>query len=194
MISKKSPIYNGVFKLVFVLMAILSGVVVIGSSQPTSAASVDDLAIRQVVAGALVAIHSLEVPPAEYHGGQMPASVNQTMLNRVPRVLGQYYVGDALGHDVRVLQDHIRADVPGKVRYLAGGVDNVTFRSLTITGSTAQADVTLMAWAVVAQVQGSALVKAYPRNGVEYSFTLTKGTGRWLIDSEKWVFMPGSEP
>jgi hypothetical protein len=124
----------------------------------------------------------------------MTAALSESMVTRVSAVLSQYYTGAALVRNTKVLQDHIRADSPGKIRYLDGGVNNVVFQAVTIAGLRANCNATLTAWAVFAQDQGSTLVRAYPHNDVAYSFTLTKASGRWLIDSEKWFFMPGSEP
>ena len=124
----------------------------------------------------------------------MPDAINQQMIDRVPGVLSQYYAGTPLTRNVNTIQAHIRADKSGTTRYLAGGVENLVFTFVSVTASTALVSVSLTAWTRVAQDQNGTLVQANPHNDVDYTFTLTKATGRWLIDSEAWSFRPGSSP
>ncbi|TAN32080.1 hypothetical protein EPN29_10170 [bacterium] len=183
------------YRLILMAIAALIAAAAIFSSVALRAnATTDEVAIQQVIRGALTATHTLEVPPPAYQGGIMPDAINQQMIDRVPVVLSQYYTGSPLARNVNVIQANIRADKPGKVRYLAGGVENLVFTSISVNGSTALVSVSLTAWTRVAQDQNGTLVQANPHNDVDYTFTLTKASGRWLIDSEAWSFRPGSAP
>jgi hypothetical protein len=186
---------RGVYRTILIaVVAVISVAALSASLALRASATPDEVAIQQAVRGALAATHTLEVPPPAYQGGVMPDAVNQQMIDRVPAVLTQYYTGDPLTRNVNAIQAHIRADKPGKIRYLAGGVENLVFTSISVTGSTALVSVSLTAWTRVAQDQNGKLAQANPHNDVDYTFTLTKATGRWLIDSEAWSFRPGSAP
>jgi putative amidase-like protein len=186
---------RGVYRTILIaVVAVISVAALSASLALRASATPDEVAIQQVVRGALAATHSLEVPPPAYQGGVMPDAFNQQMIDRVPAVLSQYYAGTPLTRNINAIQANIRADKSGKIRYLAGGVENLVFTSISVTGSTALVSVSLTAWTRVAQDQNGKLVQANPHNDVDYTFTLTKATGRWLIDSEAWSFRPGSAP
>jgi hypothetical protein len=159
-----------------------------------ASATPDETAIEQVVRGALIAEQTLGIPPPAYSGGVMSGAINQQMIDHVPAVLSKYYVGDPLARDVNAIQANIRADKTGKTRYLAGGVDNLQFTSVVVNGNSAIVSATATTWATFVQNQNGTPVSANPHNVTNYTFTLTKASGSWLIDSEAWSYAPGSEP
>ena len=182
-------------RLVIIGLVVVVASAVAASPPPAAPNTTTDTAsIQQVIRGALVATHTLEAPPASYTGGRMLASTQQEMLARASSVLSQYYTGAQLNTYVQVIQSHIRADQSGSTRYLAGGIDNLIFHEVLVTGLSASVTASVTAWTIVAQDQNGKLVRANPHNTVNYTFSLTKGTGRWLIDGEVWTFAPGSAP
>lgn len=166
---------------------LLGGERVLGQGQ-------DEQAIEQVVRQAITVEHTLEVPPASYTGGPMSDAVQQLMLNRAFAELRKYYTGGVLGGKVSVIQEHIVADKSGAIRYLAGGLDSIAFRDVAISNDTALVTAEAVVWNKVAQDQNGTLVPATPRGPVDYTLTLVRKDGQWLITSENVRFPPGSGP
>jgi len=168
-----------------------AGLLVGAGLQPTQ----DERAIRSVISEALLAKQTLVVPPTSYLGGQVPDAMQAEMLNRVSATLAKYYRGDPLARYSAAIQNSIRAMSDGKSRAFGGGISSLDIYQIAIRDNTALVTARAFTWSEVGQVSPNGkMVKARPQNGEDFTFTLVKADGQWLINGESWTFVPGTEP
>lgn len=189
-----------------VLLAILASVVVaLGGAR--HAPSADELTVEQVCLQGVMADQTLAVrieTPGVVIKQQSIQSTDtspvtdaqrQAMEGHAADVYARLYTGDLLTEKVKVMQTAIERYTRTDVRYFGGGVDWMTFTQVSISGNSARVSARAMIWAQLAQDQGNGrLVYATPHNEVDYTFTLTKVNGHWLITAESSQFVPGYEP
>jgi hypothetical protein len=197
-------IASGAWKLVtdrrrkWVSLAVLivgSGVLATLVLAAAPAPGQDAVAIRTVCYNAVLAEQTLAVPPTSYQGGAMSANVQQQMLDRVPGTFSKYYTGDALAHEIGAVQMNIRRFSNGQVRYLGGGITQMTFNQILVNGDSGTVTAQAVTWAKLAQDQGHGkLVTATPHNTIILTFSLLRMNGQWLINGESWSFATGSNP
>lgn len=176
------------------LVAIAGGAVFVVASLRGSA-SQDEAGVRGVVRQVLVLQHVLSVPPTSYTGGNMSEATQRLMKQRTVDQLRRYMRGEPLARYANIINSNIGANKSGQGRYLDGGVDSLVFSDMRFSDdNTAIVDVRAGVWAKVGQQHGAELVVATPHNLADYTFTLTKVGGSWLVSGESYTFVPGYGP
>ena len=173
----------------------------------TKVPSPDESAIKNVCFSALVADQTLGVPHTAgmttlksdsivtTDSGVITDAVVQEMVARVGSEYPKYYSGSMLQNKIQIMQNSILGSTGSSVRHLAGGVQNMSFSTINITGTIATVEAQATVWVTVAQDQGNGhLVPATPHNTLNIKYSLSKIGGLWLITNQTWKFAPGSEP
>lgn len=170
-----------VLALGLLLLLIGSAVTADVGAQPSQ----DEAAIRQVCHDAVNALQTLPTPPTSYNGGVMPASMVQEMVDTVPSVLKNYYIGTLLTTLTKSLQAAIRSEKSGQQRYRGGGIDSFTFSKITIQNTSASAITQVATWQEVSQVENNGNQQvSTAHNHADITFTLVRVNGQWLISGQ----------
>ncbi len=172
--------------------------------------SADQSAIQKVCYQALLADQTLAVPVSASTKSQLTISSNAVkttdtaaisdavesqMDALVVTTYQKYYTGTLLQQKIQTLQNFIHQHKIGNTRYLGGGIDSMTFSSISVNGSSATVKASAVVWDTVAQVQsGGKVVPATPRGTILLTYTLTKQNSQWFITAEQWNFAPGEAP
>ncbi len=111
--------------------------------------------------------------------------------------LAQYFTGDVLARHVDSLR--LNAETYGRSEALTDseGVRNIVVRTIVISGNTATVTAQAEGWAisVIQNPWGrEASATSSTAATVDWSFHLTRTSGKWLIDGEDGGFAPGNGP
>ncbi len=179
----------------------ISGIVGVGIATTTtihsSASSVDEQTIEQIVTQAERAKLTLAVAEAPVPGQALDAIGLQVAQTHAAGVLKSLYasVSPLLATRLQQAQHGFDLQRYGYVRALDGGIRDVAFDSVAITGTVATAHLTFTGYSHIAVKQPDGqVVNSVPTNKFISDVTLLKTDQGWRISDEVARFAPGSEP
>ena len=174
------------------------------SGTDVRAAAVSALVVHQQIASsnlpALGAAPTLRSAPSTIEG---PFAGNQisepslellhaTKVNKIQR----HFSGKSVERELMAAENIRIASRDPDFRALDSGVADVTFKSVSVSGSHADVKMTANAWASMAQkTPNGRWTTAVPHNAIDINMALDMdSSGRWLVSTFAWTFAPGSEP
>ncbi len=181
------------------MLAIISlGVaILVVTSTRSSAISPDEQAIENVIVQAGTAKDSLAIADTPAAGAPLGSIDAANVQRRASALLSSMYSPSSPLLSARMSQVQHGLDMQrgGGFRMLAGGIRDVNFESITITGTVASAHLTFVNWIVDAVRQDDGrLLQFNPSNKMLEDVHLIKTPQGWRITSDVGQFAPGSEP
>ncbi|SRR5579883_78453 len=181
------------------MLAIISlGVaILVVTSTRSSAISPDEQAIENVIVQAGTAKDSLAIADTPAAGAPLGSIDAANVQRRASALLSSMYAPSSPLLSARMSQVQHGLDMQrgGGFRMLAGGIRDVNFESITITGTVASAHLTFVNWIVDAVRQDDGrLLQFNPSNKMLEDVHLIKTPQGWRITSDVGQFAPGSEP
>lgn len=169
--------------LVAALLFVFGGSTVRGS---------DETAIKATVEGAIVAEHTLGVPPMPDNDSPRSPELQHQILMISHATLSRFYAGSALASEVSNFDDCAMSHSDGRSHYLAGGMDSILYKSMSIDGDRAIVSAEAVVWArlQIRDASGTRIVE--PRGPTDYLFSLARIDNRWLIERETLTHPPGT--
>ncbi|MBX6751638.1 MAG: hypothetical protein IRY85_18595 [Micromonosporaceae bacterium] len=142
---------------------------------------------------------TLPVPPGQ--AGSKPEGPTAADLARHETegraAIAETFGGDLVEREALALNSSLTMQRGGTVRVLAGGIDNLSLRSIEFDASGTNVVVagTVETWSRV-QVQrpDGAWVQAEPHNMLDFTMALTYERQHWVAVKFDWTFVPGTSP
>ena len=162
-----------------------------------SSTALDVSAIRFVVAQAMIAKDSLFVASSPTPGVPISAADLQAAQTQAGTVLGQVYQADSplLPSWLNLVRRGLQSQSSGQSRVVGGGIRDVAFQSISITGATAIAHLTFTNYAEFALRNPDGTVDhVSPSNKMIETVALANTALGWRVTDDKFSFAPGSEP
>ena len=156
-----------------------------------SAAPTDTTQVEAVVQGGMNAV--LQATNA---GKGLPASgISESAMrleeSKIPNLLAQFYTGEPLARDTRLLQAAVESEIVQGIRNVDGGVLQIDFTSVSTTAAEATVTVHALTWQRRDPVSYGGPASVSPKGWVTETFHLTRSAAGWLIDSDKMSPGPG---
>ena len=165
------------------------------SGQP--ALTPETFAIERLVVRAEAAKETLYLAPNTAPGVAFAASEVRKADARADAELGALYSpgSSLLTSETQMVAQWMAAQANGGNKLIAGGIRDVTFGAVAITGAVATVHLTYTNYAVYAVRQPNRpIVTLTPSNQIIADLTLNKTDRGWRITGDSWRFVPGSEP
>lgn len=164
-----------------------------------AAASVAQLAaVKSTLAVAMSTRETILIPHrAVRDSGPLTATELRRQIGAGSAALNHFFTPAAAAHEMIGLRSAASAEASGGTQILGGGVSNVTYRDVSVAGSTAHvhADVTTWLHFNVRQSATSPWLDSRPSGVLDTRAVLTKDSaGRWRVSSLDWNFASGSGP
>lgn len=180
------------------LGALVLGFGWVGRVAAASATGPSDTAqIESVIAQAEFDKLSLIAPGVSHFTPSVPQAVLASAKGRAEAAMRTLYSPSSPLLQTRIDQlDHaLSMQSHASFTALAGGIRDLKFTSLTVSGTGAQASVTFTAFSTVASEQPDGTVaEATPTNNMIGQIELVKNGSTWQIQREVLQFAPGSLP
>lgn len=167
------------------------------SASSTRPLTPETFAIERLVTRAEAAKETLYIAPNTVPGAAMTAAEVRTADARASVELGALYSpgSSLLISDTQLVEQWMAAQATGDNKLVAGGIRDITFGAVTITGKVATAHLTFTTYAKYAVRQPNRPIVTYtPSNKIIADLTLGKTDQGWRITGDSWRFAPGSEP
>lgn len=123
------------------------------------------------------------------------SAVRQSQKSDGELAIGKYFTPGQAKHEEIGMNNAIQAESDPKFRNLGAGVSSVKYDNVAVSGNTATltADVTIWSKFQQQQADGS-WTTSDPTNVMVYSVTMSRESGKWLVDSMVGDFAPGEGP
>lgn len=123
------------------------------------------------------------------------SAVRQSQKSDGELAIGKYFAPGQAKHEEIGMNNAIQAESDPKFRNLGAGVSGVKFDNVAVSGNTATLTAEVRIWSKFQQQQADgSWTTSEPTNVMVYNVTMTRESGKWVVDSMVGDFAPGEGP
>lgn len=187
---------------VFAACAVVSGSAASAAGGPTAAepgasTTQSDL-VKSAFHAAMAAREAVLIPNSNVEAsGALTATDLRAQINAGSKDLNRVFAPVAAAHEMIGLRSAVSAEADGSTQILGGGVSNVTYKDVSVAGSTAHVHADVTTWLHFKDRQRATgpWLDSQPIGVLDAHAVLTEdAAGRWRVASLDWDFAPGSGP
>lgn len=169
----------------------------LASAPPTTMVQSPDMAsVQSAFANAAVVLQTMTVPPAATVNHSATAADLSSMQTNGMTELNKYFSPSLALQESSRLTNAMAALADPNLRVLGGGVSDVSYDNVLLSGNAATVTAHVTEWSRMAQIQGTKAVVVQPSNVLIVTSTLARvsAASPWIVTGFDWNFAPGSTP